>query len=297
MTPERLAEIEAAYTPHDPLPIRSQSVLNILALCAALRQAWEGIAEYEAATTKGEQALMRRAEEAERERDELAAQVGEMREALRTYLPIVRLGLNKPIPIPWGEARADVHPEVPEEESMTLERLAEIEESNRLLRVEWQRNHPLAEEQPPTSSEALCAALHEAWGENDRLRQDRADALNVKTREGLTCSEWIARTGAAERERDELAALVEKMSEALSEIADEKRPRDWCTKCSAWVETAYGSGSTWCKKCKQDVGDFAPQERYEAVAQAALAAAAPAALDRLRARIEWVVAQAPAEGK
>lgn len=41
------------------------------------------------------------------------------------------------------------------------------------------------------------------------LERERDDALNVKTKEGLTCSEWIARTGKAERERDESLSRAE----------------------------------------------------------------------------------------
>lgn len=58
----------------------------------------------------------------------------------------------------------------------------------------------------------------------DRLRQERSDALNVKTKEGLTCSEWILRTGKAERERDE--ALIAKMNaEAIRDAAIRERDK------------------------------------------------------------------------
>jgi uncharacterized protein with PIN domain len=45
--------------------------------------------------------------------------------------------------------------------------------------------------------------------DNERLRQDRADALNVTSREGLLASEWVLRAGRAERERDVLLAKLE----------------------------------------------------------------------------------------
>lgn len=45
-------------------------------------------------------------------------------------------------------------------------------------------------------------ALTEMQAENDQLRQDRYDALSVTSRDGLLSSEWVARTGKAERERD-----------------------------------------------------------------------------------------------
>jgi hypothetical protein len=52
--------------------------------------------------------------------------------------------------------------------------------------------------------------------ENDRLRSERSAALNVKTTDGLTSSEWILRTGLAERERDALRSEVERLREALT---------------------------------------------------------------------------------
>lgn len=57
----------------------------------------------------------------------------------------------------------------------------------------------------------------------ERRRQDRADALNVTTKDGLTASEWVARTGKAERERDEALARCARLSAAgqvLSEHVD-----------------------------------------------------------------------------
>jgi len=44
--------------------------------------------------------------------------------------------------------------------------------------------------------------------EVERLRQERADALNVMSRDGLLSSEWVLRTGKAEHERDEAHALL-----------------------------------------------------------------------------------------
>lgn len=45
--------------------------------------------------------------------------------------------------------------------------------------------------------------------ERKRLRQERFDALTVYTKEGLLASEWVARTGKAERERDAADARAE----------------------------------------------------------------------------------------
>jgi hypothetical protein len=71
---------------------------------------------------------------------------------------------------------------------------------------------------PPSSDDddmLICGACKDAADElaslrreNDRLRQDRSDALNVRSREGLLASEWVARTGKAERELAEARELL-----------------------------------------------------------------------------------------
>jgi hypothetical protein len=48
----------------------------------------------------------------------------------------------------------------------------------------------------------------------EQRRQDRLDALSVKTTEGLSASEWVLRAGKAERERDELKARRTTLSAA-----------------------------------------------------------------------------------
>ncbi len=52
--------------------------------------------------------------------------------------------------------------------------------------------------------------------ENARLSPDRYDALSVKSKEGLLASEWIARTGRAEREAESLRAENERFRKASS---------------------------------------------------------------------------------
>lgn len=54
-----------------------------------------------------------------------------------------------------------------------------------------------------TEREGECERLTK---ENARLFQDRYDALSVTSRDGLLSSEWVARTGKAERQRDEAHA-------------------------------------------------------------------------------------------
>jgi hypothetical protein len=67
----------------------------------------------------------------------------------------------------------------------------------------------------------VADAIRAVLAENERLgelaerrRQDRADALSVKSRDGLLSSEWLARTGKAERERDEARAENERLRAA-----------------------------------------------------------------------------------
>ena len=60
------------------------------------------------------------------------------------------------------------------------------------------------------------AAREEAERLADRRWKERADVLHVKTVEGLTCSEWLLRTGVAERERDEWKARAEKAEAACA---------------------------------------------------------------------------------
>lgn len=59
-----------------------------------------------------------------------------------------------------------------------------------------------------------------------QLRQDRADALNVRSREGLLASEWVLRTGVAERERD---AALRKITRLDKLVAAARRCRRGCT--------------------------------------------------------------------
>lgn len=61
----------------------------------------------------------------------------------------------------------------------------------------WKANEELRAE-----NASLRATVERLEGENDQLRQDRYDA----SRDGLLASEWVARTGKAERERDAFRA-------------------------------------------------------------------------------------------
>ena len=71
--------------------------------------------------------------------------------------------------------------------------------------------------------DALKAEVERLGTVNDRLMADRRAVLNVKTTDGLTSSEWILRTGLAERDRD---AALAKLSTAESEAARLREAKD-----------------------------------------------------------------------
>lgn len=59
--------------------------------------------------------------------------------------------------------------------------------------------------------------------ENDQLRLDRRDALSVTSRDGLLSSEWIARTGKAERERDSARTALAAATAEVERLTDIQR--------------------------------------------------------------------------
>ena len=59
--------------------------------------------------------------------------------------------------------------------------------------------------------------------ENDRLRQDRYDALDARTTEGMSAAEWQMRTGTAERQRKEAIARAEKAEKQRDALTWEVR--------------------------------------------------------------------------
>ena len=79
-------------------------------------------------------------------------------------------------------------------------------------------------------------------------------------------------------EIEELQAQATPALEALREIGDEHRERDWCTKCEAWVQGSYSSGYDYHKgpednPCGGDLSDYNTIERYEEIARAIIAKA------------------------
>ena len=104
------------------------------------------------------------------------------------------------------------------------------------------------EKQIATLQAQLAAEQHRA----DRAVQDRRDALDVKTKEGMSCSEWLMRTATAERQVNELKAQLWQVEEALDEAlgalgypvpADTPSPgRYKCGLCEAATLAAQDAG-------------------------------------------------------
>ena len=76
-----------------------------------------------------------------------------------------------------------------------------------------------------TTHRNICAERDEALATSERRRQDREDALNVKSKEGLTCSEWILRTGQAERKYNKLDSKAGKLRGSL--LLAQQILREW----------------------------------------------------------------------
>lgn len=93
--------------------------------------------------------------------------------------------------------------------------------------------------------DALLTALAQTQAERDeanaradQAHRDRYDALSVTSKDGLLSSEWILRTGQAERERDEAREAAKRMVDAINwacgagdsdfgERVPEDAPRYW----------------------------------------------------------------------
>ena len=66
--------------------------------------------------------------------------------------------------------------------------------------------------------ERLERELTEANERADRAVKDRAAVLDVKTKEGLSCSEWLMRTAKAEKDVADLKQQVAQLRENVSKI-------------------------------------------------------------------------------
>lgn len=67
----------------------------------------------------------------------------------------------------------------------------------------------------------LLDTIEALRAEVERLKQDRYDALSVTSRDGLLSSEWVLRTGKAERERDSLRSQLSSTRQLADEQAGE----------------------------------------------------------------------------
>jgi hypothetical protein len=93
-----------------------------------------------------------------------------------------------------------------------------------------------------------------------RSYQDRYDALNVKSRDGLLSSEWLLRTGIAERERDEAIKRAEEAEKERDDLKENLR-----IVCEAGRETTEDLSSALVRV------ESAERERDEARVQLSVA--------------------------
>ena len=77
--------------------------------------------------------------------------------------------------------------------------------------------------------------IAELQTDNTRLRQERHDALSVTSRDGLLSSEWVLRTGQAERRVAELEALISRHEHTVQTDSRGKLcPECACAKDDGW---------------------------------------------------------------
>lgn len=87
--------------------------------------------------------------------------------------------------------------------------------------------------------DAKDAEIERVWELYNRAMQDRRDALSVTSKDGLLSSEWLLRTGVAERKldeaRDERDALRARVGELEAENADLTAANSKLTKDIQWM--------------------------------------------------------------
>ena len=77
---------------------------------------------------------------------------------------------------------------------------------------------------------AMVRRIAELESEIERRRRERAEILNVKTTDGLTSSEWICRTAAAEAAKKRLKAENAELSKKLEQLESDRENLDWIIK-------------------------------------------------------------------
>jgi hypothetical protein len=116
--------------------------------------------------------------------------------------------------VPFGNIKTHTVENLPERVKDFLAELAELTaRDDRSL--DWQERAEKAE-----------AEADSMQSQFERLRHERAIALNVKTKEGLTCSEWLLRTGLAEERAEKAEAELAKRERALEQAID-ALPQMW----------------------------------------------------------------------
>jgi len=109
----------------------------------------------------------------------------------------------------------------------------------------------------------------------NQLRQDRYDALSVKSKEGLLSSEWILRTGKSERRAKELTAELaasqereQRLRETIKNYLDGNYPNPRTYRYQPWRKgerpgqcphgTYYWDG---CENCTDEYFNIALGEQ------------------------------------
>lgn len=140
----------------------------------------------------------------------------EMSDDFETNWVVVRAALPRAAAQHWvaADAMVDAHRDI-------RARVVELEAAN----AEWQEKHRserrLREEQRDIV-EAAEKRVAELEALAERRRQERLDALSVTTREGLSASEWVLRTGKAEQRVAELEREAQYLRERTAALINER---------------------------------------------------------------------------
>ena len=91
--------------------------------------------------------------------------------------------------------------------------------------------------------ETLQAQLVAEQQRADRAVKDRSDVLDVKTKEGLSCSEWLMRTAIAERKAKDLEAQLQQVEQANARLREALQP--FAERWEYFERTKHPSGDPW----------------------------------------------------
>ena len=105
----------------------------------------------------------------------------------------------------------------------------------RIDKIDYQIPEPVMDviHQTAMREKSLQARVTELETVNERLRQDRLDYSSVTTTEGMNASEWIWRTGKAERRVAKLEEFARDMAENWDCDDDAHKYGTRCRACAA----------------------------------------------------------------